>query len=74
MKQALTPDELQNCCNLLNALHCRVWVVIAVAVAIGAIIWNPGHLLTAALILLWSRAEWDTRDLKAMTQDGPVDC
>ena len=61
MKKELTPAELQRCCNFLNWLHVRLWTALAV-------IFNPGHLLTAALLLLFSRAEWDTRDINALTK------
>lgn len=43
-----------------------MWTALAVIVATCALIWNPYHLATAALLLLFSRAEWDTRDLKAL--------
>lgn len=68
MKKELTPAELQRCCNFLNWLHVRVWTALAIIVAVLAVIFNPGHLLTAALLLLFSRAEWDTRDINALTK------
>lgn len=68
MKKELTPAELQRCCNFLNWLHVRLWTVLAIIVAVLAVIFNPGHLLTAALLLLFSRAEWDTRDINALTK------
>lgn len=68
MKKELTPAELQRCCNFLNWLHVRLWTALAIIVAVLAVIFNPGHLLTAALLLLFSRAEWDTRDINALTK------
>ena len=53
-------------CNFANWLHRRVWTALAVIVATCALIWNPYHLATAALLLLFSRAEWDTRDIKTL--------
>lgn len=64
--QELTPSQLQDLCNRLNKLHRIVWTVIAAAVAVGALFANPGHLLTAALLLLLSRAEWEVNDIKAL--------
>lgn len=64
--QHRTPAELQELCNFLNWLHVRVWTVLAVILAVCALIWNPGHLLTAAFLLLVSRFEWEVSDLKAL--------
>lgn len=64
--QRKTPAELQELCNFINWAWRRVWTALAILVAVGALFHNPGHLLTAALLLLVSRAEWDTRDLKAL--------
>lgn len=61
-----TPSELEELCNFTNWLHRRVWTALAVIVAVCALIWNPYHLLTAALLLLVSRAEWDVKDIKAL--------
>lgn len=57
---------MEEMCKQLNRLHRVVWTAIAVMVMIGAMIWNYGHLVTAALILLFSRAEWEVSDLKAL--------
>lgn len=64
--QRKTPAELQELCNFINWAWRRFWTVLAAVLAVFALIYNPGHLLTAALLLLASRAEWDTRDLKAL--------
>ena len=65
--QHKTPTELQELCNFLNWLHRRVWLGIAVLVLVGAIIKNPYHIVTAALLFGFSRMEvWQPRDLKAM--------
>lgn len=58
-----TPSELEELCKFTNWLHRRVWTALAVIVAVCALIWNPYHLLTAALLLLVSRAEWDVKAL-----------
>lgn len=58
--------DMYELCDFINWLHRRVWTVMAIAVAIGAIFCNPGHLLTAALLLLFSRAEYEVNDLKAL--------
>ena len=34
--------------------------------AVCALIWNPYHLLTAALLLLVSRAKWNTDDIATL--------
>ena len=65
-RQHKTPTELQELCNFLNWLHVRVWLVIAAIVAIGAIICNPYHLFTAALLALFSHARWEVSDLKVL--------
>jgi hypothetical protein len=49
----------------MNRLHRVVWTALSVIMAVCALIWNPYHLLTAALLLLVSRAQWETSDLKA---------
>lgn len=64
--QHKTPAELQEMCNCLNMVHRRLWTFLAGVVAVGAMIWNPGHLLTAAVLLLFSRFEWEVNDLKAL--------
>ena len=61
-----TPAEREEICKVTNWLHRRVWTALAVIVAVCALIWNPYHLLTAALLLLVSRAEWDVKDIKAL--------
>ena len=61
-----TYEELQELSKFLNRVHRILWTVLAGAVAIGAIFNNPGHLLTAALLLLFSRAEWTPSDLNAI--------
>lgn len=66
VNQPKTSAELQELCNFANWLHRRVWTALAVIVATCALIWNPYHLATAALLLLFSRAEWDVRDLNAL--------
>lgn len=63
--QPLTPRELRIICNKMNRLHRVVWTALSVIMAVCAIIWNPYHLFTAALLLLVSRAQWETSDLKA---------
>lgn len=63
--QPLTPRELRIICNKMNRLHRVVWTALSVIMAVCALIWNPYHLLTAALLLLVSRAQWETSDLKA---------
>ena len=64
--QRKTPVELQEMCNCLNMVHRRLWTFLAGVVAVCAMIWNPGHLLTAAVLLLFSRFEWEVNDLKAL--------
>lgn len=64
--QHKTPAELQEMCNCLNMVHRRLWTFLAGVVAVCAMIWNPGHLLTAAVLLLFSRFEWEVNDLKAL--------
>lgn len=64
--QRKTPAELQEMCNCLNMVHRRLWTFLAGVVAVCAMIWNPGHLLTAAVLLLFSRFEWEVNDLKAL--------
>lgn len=63
--QPLTPRELRIICNKMNRLHRVVWTALSVIMAVCALIWNPYHLLTAALLLLVSRAQWETSDLEA---------
>ena len=65
-RQPLTPSELRDICNRFNRLHRRVWTALAVIMAVCALIWNPYHLLTAALFLLFSRAEWTTSDIATL--------
>lgn len=62
----LTPAELRWVCNRINRLHRIVWTALAVILAVCAVIWNPYHLFTAALLLLFSRAQWTTRDIAQM--------
>ena len=64
--QHKTPAELQELCNFVNWLHRRVWLVLAALVAVGAIIKNPYHLLTAALFVLVSCAKWEVKDFQAL--------
>lgn len=64
--QHKTPAELQEMCSCLNMVHRRLWTFLAGVVAVCAMIWNPGHLLTAAVLLLFSRFEWEVNDLKAL--------
>ena len=64
--QPLTPSELRHICNHFNNLHRIVWVSLSVIMAISALIWNPYHLFTSAVLLLVSRAQWTTDDIKAM--------
>ncbi len=61
-----TPAELKELCAFINKLHRIVWTVLALALAIGAIFHNPAHLVTAALVFLFSRAEWEPSDIKAL--------
>ena len=65
-RQPLNDYELRQICNRFNRLHRRVWTALSVILAVCAVIWNPYHLFTAALLLLFSRAQWTTRDIKAM--------
>lgn len=64
--QTKTAAELKALCTFINKLHRIVWTALAVIVAVGAMFNNPGHLLTAALLLLFSRAEWEPSDIKAL--------
>ena len=64
--QHKTPAELKELCTFINKLHRIVWTVLALALAIGAIFHNPAHLVTAALVFLFSRAEWEPLDIKAL--------
>ena len=64
--QPLTPSELRHICNRFNRLHRRVWTALSVILAVCALIWNPYHLFSAALLLLISRAEWTTDDIAAL--------
>ena len=61
-----TPAELQELCSSLNLIHRRLWTFVAGCVAVGAMIWNPYHLLTAALLLLFSRFEWEVKDIETL--------
>lgn len=64
--QHKTPAELQEMCDCLNMVHLRLWTFLAGVLAVCALIWNPGHILTAALLLLFSRFEWEVRDLQTL--------
>jgi len=66
----LTRCELQDLCNIINRLHRIVWTALAVILAVCALIWNPWHLLTAGLLLLVSRAQWDVKDIEALDDYG----
>ena len=66
VNQPKTSAELQELCNFLNYIHVRIWTSAAVIMVVCALIWNPYHLVTAALFLLLSRAKWDVRNLQAL--------
>jgi len=61
-----TPAEFQELCDFTNWLWPRVWITLAVILAVCALIWNPYHLATAALLVLISRARWEVNDFKAL--------
>lgn len=61
-----TPAERQELCDFINKVHKALWSIVAAAIAVGAVFYNPGHLVTAALVLLFSRAEWTPRDLETL--------
>lgn len=63
--QRETPAELQELCNFVNWLWSRVWIAVAVILAVCALIWNPCHLITAAILVWVSRARFEVRDFKA---------
>lgn len=63
----LTRCELQDLCNFINRLHRIVWTALAAILGVCALIWNPYHILTAGLLLLFSRAQWDVRDLQTLS-------
>jgi len=50
----------------MNRLHRVVWVSLSIIMAVCALIWNPGHLFTAALLLLVSRARWTVADIEKL--------
>lgn len=63
--QRKTPAELQELCNFVNWIWSRTWIVLAVILGICALIWNPYHILTAAILVWVSRARWEVNDFKA---------
>ena len=67
MYQKKTTAEVKELCKFMNAFHRIFWASISGCLAVAALIWNPYHLITAALLFGFSRIDiWEPWDPNAV--------